>query len=85
MSLQWKVATDETTPQSRLVYEIYQANISGGESFAAPTYVSPPGATTFTTPLLPDDAPYYFVVRARDAAGNRDANRVEQLGMNLCV
>lgn len=40
--------------------------------------------TTFVTPLLPDDETYYFVVRARDEAGNRDANDVERLGVNLC-
>jgi hypothetical protein len=84
-TLQWNAATDDTTNASQLVYDVYQASVSGGESFSEPTYVSTPGATSFTTPLLPDDTPYYFVVRARDAAGNRDANSVERLGMNLCV
>jgi hypothetical protein len=84
-TLQWTPATDDTTPASRLVYDVYQANVAGGESFSEPTYVSAPGATSFATPLLPDDAAYYFVVRARDAAGNRDANSVERLGTNLCV
>jgi hypothetical protein len=67
------------------VYEIYQATSPGGEDFAQPTYTSDPGATSFATPPLPDDVSYYFVVRARDAAGNRDRNRVERVGMNLCV
>ena len=84
-ALQWEPAADETTPASELVYDIYQATVPDGEDMSAPTYTSPPGATSFTTPLLPDDASYYFVVRARDTAGNRDANRVERLGMNLCV
>jgi len=44
----------------------------------------PDGATGFTTPLLPDDSSHYFVVRASDAAGNRDANDVERQGVNLC-
>jgi hypothetical protein len=83
--LQWQSATDDTTPASRLVYDIYQATKPGGEDFGKPTYTSEPGATSFSTPPLPDDAAYYFVVRARDAAGNRDANRVERVGMNLCV
>jgi len=84
-SLQWDPAADDTTPASRLVYDIYQATAPGAEDMSAPTYTSPPGATSFATPLLPDDAAYYFVVRARDAAGNRDDNHVERLGMNLCV
>jgi len=83
--LQWEPATDDGTPRSKLVYEIYQATSPGGEDFAQPTYTSDPGATSFATPPLPDDESYYFVVRARDAAGNRDRNRVERVGMNLCV
>jgi CARDB len=83
--LHWQAATDDSTPAGKLVYDIYQAKSAGGEDFAKPTYTSDPGATSFSTPPLPDDAAYYFVVRARDAAGNRDGNRVERVGMNLCV
>jgi hypothetical protein len=46
---------------------------------------TPPGATSFVTPTLPDNGSYYFVVRARDAAGNRDTNTIERAGRNLCV
>ena len=84
-TLQWEPAADDATPASEIVYDIYQATVPGGEDMSAPTYTSPPGATSFTTPPLPDDVSYYFVVRARDTAGNRDANRIERLGMNLCV
>ena len=83
--LQWQPATDDSTPASKIVYDIYQATAPGGEDFAKPTYTSDPGVTSFGTPPLPDDAAYYFVVRARDKAGNRDTNRVERVGMNLCV
>jgi hypothetical protein len=83
--LQWQPARDDGTPASKLVYDIYQATTPGGENFAKPTYTSEPGATSFSTPPLPDDAAYYFVARARDAAGNRDRNRVERVGTNLCV
>src|SRR5262249_3005711 len=74
--LQWRAANDDSTPASKLVYDIYQATSPGGEDFAKPTYTSDPGATSFATPELPDDASYYFVVRARDAAGHRDRNRL---------
>ena len=82
--LQWDTATDDVTRSSAIVYDVYQASTAGSEHFAAPTYTTRPGATTFSTPSLPDDTSYYFVVRARDETGNRDTNRVERLGVNLC-
>jgi hypothetical protein len=84
-SLRWVPAIDDITPSSAIVYDIYQANAARDENFAVPTYTTQPGATTFVTPLLPDDQTYYFVVRARDEAGHRDANDVERLGVNLCL
>jgi hypothetical protein len=84
-SLRWTAATDDVTSSGAIVYDVYQANAPGGENFAAPTYTTTPGATAFATPQLPDDHSYYFVVRARDEAGNRDTNKVERLGVNLCA
>jgi hypothetical protein len=84
-NLKWSPASDAVTPARQLVYEVFQTSVSGGETFSTPTYTTPPGATTFMTPPLPDDRPYYFVVRARDRAGNREANKVERLGANLCL
>lgn len=83
--LAWAAAADNRTPTSAIVYDVYQASVPGSENFAAPTYTTGPDATTFTTPPLPDDASYYFVVRARDQAGNRDTNTVERAGVNLCL
>ena len=83
--LKWTPAKDAITPANRIVYDVYQAAALGKESFAAPTYTTRRGATTFATPPLSSTAPHYFVVRARDAAGNRDRNRRERQGMNLCV
>jgi hypothetical protein len=83
--LSWDPATDNVTPSRRIVYDVYQANKPGGEDFSTPTYTTPAGATSFTTPLLPSDELFYFVVRARDRAGNSDANTVERQGQNLCV
>lgn len=84
-TLAWAPADDNVTPRSRLVYEVYQATAPGGEDFSAPTYAAPRGATSFATPLLAADVTYYFVVRARDEAGNRDSNAVERPGVNLCL
>jgi hypothetical protein len=83
--LAWTSAKDNATLSSRIVYEIYQATSPGREEFFAPTYTARRGATTFATPPLPANEIVYFVVRARDAAGNVDRNRRERRGMNLCV
>ena len=83
--LVWAPARDNVTRPGRIVYAVYQAASPGGERFSRATYVTRPGATTFVTPPLPSTQTYYFVVRARDAAGNRDLNRRERRGVNLCL
>jgi hypothetical protein len=83
--LSWDPATDDVTPSAQIVYDIYQATKAGGEDFSSPTYTVRHGATAFATPPLPADEFFYFVVRARDRAGNSDANRVEREGVNICV
>jgi hypothetical protein len=84
-SLSWDPAADNRTPTGRIVYDVYQASTSGGEDFSSPTYTTPPGATSFATPPLSADKQVYFVVRARDKAGNSDSNTVERQGVNTCV
>jgi hypothetical protein len=83
--LRWDPATDDVTPSTKILYDIYQATAPGAENFSSATYTTRRGATTFTTPPLAADKLFYFVVRARDRAGNRDSNHVELLGVNLCV
>jgi hypothetical protein len=83
--LRWDPATDDVTPSKKIAYDVYKATKRGGEHFSSPTYTVRRGATTFTTPPLPVERTFYFVVRARDRAGNRDANQVEREGVNLCV
>jgi len=84
-NLSWDPATDNVSPSRRIVYDVYQAETSGGEDFSAPTYTTPAGATSFATPPLSTDKHFYFVVRARDQAGNSDSNTVQREGQNLCV
>jgi hypothetical protein len=83
--LRWAAARDRVTPARAIVYDVYQATSLRGERFSRPTYTTPAGATWFVTPRLPAAKSYYFVVRARDRAGNRDSNRVERRGVNLCL
>jgi hypothetical protein len=84
-TLSWDPATDDVTPSSQIVYDVYYATAPGRENFAKPTWTTARGATSFTTPGLSASAPAYFVVRARDRAGNEDGNRVERRGVNRCV
>ena len=83
--LSWTAATDDVTPSRRIVYEIYQATEPGGQNLSFRTYRTRPGATTFNTSQLTVNKTFYFVVRARDLAGNRDSNTIEREGQNLCV
>ncbi|MEP6978475.1 MAG: CARDB domain-containing protein [Thermoleophilia bacterium] len=83
--LSWNPASDNATPASEIVYDIYLASAPGGEEFSRPTYNATAGATSFNTQQLPDNEAHYFVVRARDRAGNRETNKVERLGENLCL
>jgi len=84
-NLSWDPATDNVTPSRKIVYDVYQADAPGAEDFSTPTYTTSAGATSFTTPPLPADKYFYFVVRAKDEAGNGDSNMVERQGQNLCV
>lgn len=78
IQLQWSAATDNVTPSSDIVYLIYMATTSGGQNFATPTATTSPGVTSYTLTGLTQDTTYYAVVRARDAAGNTDANTLER-------
>jgi hypothetical protein len=84
-NLSWQAATDNRTPASQIVYDIFMSVTPGAENYAAPTWTTPPGATTFRTPGLLSHGVVYFVVRARDQAGNKDGNRVEVLGSDPCL
>lgn len=81
--LTWPAASDETTAAAELVYLVYRSTTPGGESFASPTYVTAPGVTSFAAGGLSSSTLYYFVVRARDAAGNVDGNLVEKSARTL--
>jgi hypothetical protein len=84
-TLSWDPAADNLSPSKRIVYDVYQAENAGGEDFSSPSYTTRAGATSLATPELPADKTFYFVVRARDRAGNSDSNTVERQGVNLCV
>ena len=82
-ALSWDPAT--VTAAKQITYDAYQASKSGSEDFTSPTYTVRHGTASFATPPLPANQQFYFVVRARDRAGNEDTNQVERAGINLCV
>ncbi|HEY3360152.1 MAG TPA: hypothetical protein VGQ83_43270, partial [Polyangia bacterium] len=82
LRLDWSAATDATPPAS-MVYEICEVTTWGGcrTGFTATHTVT--GATTYTVTALPDDARRFYVVRARDLAGNTDTNTVQLMGKTM--
>jgi len=66
VTLTWQAASDEITPPSLIVHDLYMATRQGGEDFSAPTWTTPPGATALKTPGLPSHGTFFFVVRASD-------------------
>src|SRR5262249_47597176 len=81
IGLQWAPASDDVTPSAALVYFAYLGTAAGGEGFDHPVAVAPPGASSLQIGGLTPSVPYYFVVRARDQAGNIDSNTVERSAM----
>lgn len=78
INLTWANATDIESGVE--FYDICQTTTSGGcnnASFVA-NYSASGAATSYQVTGLNPATTYYFVVRARDYAGNRDANNVEK-------
>ncbi len=76
-TLSWTAATDNVSAPANITYLIYQSTTPGGENFASPTYTTTAGAASYTVAGLTPGTVYYFVVRARDEAGNIDSNTAE--------
>lgn len=76
--LSWSPALDDQTPEGGIVYLIYESRTPGTQDFQAPTYTTSPGVNSYTITGLDPGTTYFYVVRARDATGNVDANTVER-------
>ncbi len=83
IGLSWEAATDSITPQGSMQYLIYMSTTPGGQSFTSPSFTTSPGATSFSVTELTPATTYYFVVRAKDEAGNIDGNAVERSATTL--
>ncbi len=78
VTLSWGSATDNVTVSGQIVYLVYRSTISGTFNYSVANYQSAAGATTITITGLNSSTTYYFVIRAKDLAGNIDTNTVEQ-------
>ena len=83
-TLGWEAASDTATPSAKLVYDVFESGQPAGEDFSKPSWTTPAGALSFKTPGLATHGTFYFVVRARDQAGNEDRNRIESRGVDPC-
>jgi len=77
VAVSWAAASDDVSQAAAISYMVYASSKSGGEDFQSPDAVTVAGATSATLTDLGGDTLYYFVVRAKDQAGNVDANTIE--------
>jgi len=77
VTVTWNPATDSTTPQSEMTYNVYTAQKAGGEDFTTPAATFT-GVTSGLVAGLSQDTKYYFVCRAQDVSGNADTNTSER-------
>lgn len=81
LKISWAAATDDLTPAPGMTYLVYLASTAGGQDLSGPSHVSDVGASSIVIPgLAKPDATYYAIVRARDASGNMDSNKLEVSG-----
>jgi hypothetical protein len=73
----WSPASDDVTAQASIVYRIHRGTAHNGENFTTPVATTAAGATSFTDTGLSPGVTYYYVVRAKDQAGNIDSNAAE--------
>ncbi|MDX1958552.1 MAG: LamG-like jellyroll fold domain-containing protein [Leptospiraceae bacterium] len=76
--LGWTAAT--STVGSPIEYNIYSANTSGGQNFSTPLQTVA-GVTTATITGITAGTNNYYVVRAKDIAGNVDTNTNERAAL----
>ncbi len=73
IQLVWDAATDSSPP---VLYNIYEAETSGGQNFSSWTYQTTATSTIITG--LTNGQEYYYVVRAEDAGTREENNEVEK-------
>ena len=77
ITVSWDPATDNTTLQPQIAYDVFATTTSGQEVYTTPTATFT-GANVGVVAMLHPATTYYFVCRARDLSGNEDANTSER-------
>lgn len=77
VTLSWSAATDDRSAADKIVYLVYQADTSGAQNFASPSFTSKAGVSSLPITDLELGKTYFYVIRAKDEAGNIDKNTVE--------
>ena len=77
ITLAWEPAKDDVTAQPRISYAVYAGPKSGAQDFSKPLAIVPAGSGGALMSELVPGSNYFFVVRARDEAGNEDKNSEE--------
>ncbi len=70
IDLAWSASGDNVTPAAGIIYEICRVTGTGGCTAFTIIHTTTAGATNFSSTGLTAGTTYYFVIRARDAAGN---------------
>ncbi len=87
MTLRWVAATDDVSIPGNIVYDVCYSTGAASSGNCAANFVANVttlgGATSTTVGSLTGATTYYFVVKARDQANNRDINTVERSAMTL--
>lgn len=84
--LTWSAADDDFSAPEQIFYEICRSQLpieAGGCDPFLPEAATPVGATRWVIGGLPENSRHYFVVRARDHAGNVEQNRVQATARTL--
>lgn len=77
LQVDWSPASDNVDAPSAIIYNVYLATSSGGQTFSTADATSAAGATSEIMGGLMPSTTYFLVVRAEDSSGNEDLNLVE--------
>jgi len=85
IDLSWSAAQDDRTAPAQISYQVYMASSSLRQNFSTPSFQVAAGTTSYQVTGLDVATKYFFVVRARDEAGNTDTNLVERNATTLQI
>jgi hypothetical protein len=83
VELSWTAATDDKSTPDQISYDVFQSTTAGGQVFDMPIATSDPGATSIVLSNLVPNRSLFWVVRARDKAGNLTENMEEATAKTL--